>query len=204
MKKGIPAYSLRAFDLLKGSLKPMGGDITQILTAARGGGPGALDRLLPLVYDDLRLHARRQLRRRRSQTLDTTALVHEAYLRLVDPAQADFQNRCHFLAVASMAMRQILVDRARRHAALKRGGAGQQVTLDSALLQIQPRAIEILALDEALRSLAAADERLARLVELRFFGGLTLEETAEVLRISVRTVQREWRMARAFLLRALG
>jgi len=182
----------------------MGGDITQILTAARGGAPDALNRLLPLVYDDLRLHARRHLRRRRrGQTLDTTALVHEAYLRLVDPAQADFHDRCHFFAVASMAMRQILVDRARRHAALKRGGAGLQVTLDSALLQIQPRAIEILALDEALRALAAVDERLARLVELRFFGGLTLEETAEVLQVSARTVQREWRMARAFLLRAL-
>ena len=143
-----------------------------------------MDRLLPLVYDDLRLRARQQLRRRRSgQTLDTTALVHEAYLKLVDQTQAGYQDRCHFFAAAATAMRHILVDRARRHAALKRGGAGQQVALDSSLLQIEAKAVEILALDEALRTLAKADERLARLVELRFFGGLTLEETAEARRL---------------------
>jgi RNA polymerase sigma factor (TIGR02999 family) len=163
-----------------------------------------MNRLLPLIYDDLRLRAHQQLRRRRpGQTLDTTALVHEAYLKLVDQSQADYRDRCHFYAAASMAMRHVLVDRARRHAARKRGGAGLQVTLDSALLQVQAKAVEILALDEALRALAAVDERLARLVELRFFGGLTLEETAETLQISARTVQREWRMARAFLHRAL-
>ena len=163
-----------------------------------------MNRLLPLIYEDLRLRAHQQLRRRRpGQTLDTTALVHEAYLKLVDQSQADYLDRCHFFAAAAMAMRHILVDRARRHAARKRGGAGLQVTLDSALLQVQAKAVEILALDEALRSLAGVDERLARLVELRFFGGLTLDETAEALQVSTRTVQREWRMARAFLHRTL-
>lgn len=185
-------------------MEPGSEEITQILAAARRGESDAMDRLLPLVYDDLRLRARQQLRRRRSGlTLDTTALVHEAYLKLVDQTQADYQDRCHFFAAAATAMRHILVDRARRHAALKRGGAGQQVALDSSLLQIEAKAVEILALDEALRTLAKADERLARLVELRFFGGLTLEETAEALQLSERTVQRDWRAARAFLYRTL-
>ncbi|HEX9941198.1 MAG TPA: ECF-type sigma factor [Thermoanaerobaculia bacterium] len=180
------------------------GEITRILAAARRGEPNALDRLLPLVYDDLRFRARLRLRRHRpGQTLDTTALVHEAYLKLVDQSQADYRDRCHFFAAASMAMRHILVDSARRHAALKRGGAGRQVTLDSARLQVEAKAVEILALDEALRALAEVDERLARLVELRFFGGLTLEETAEALQLSERTVQRDWRTARAFLYRTL-
>jgi RNA polymerase sigma factor (TIGR02999 family) len=185
-------------------MEPGGGEISQVLAAARRGEPDAMDRLLPLVYDDLRFRAHRQLRRRRpGQTLDTTSLVHEAYLKLVDQSQADYRDRCHFFAAAAMAMRHILVDRARRHAALKRGGAGQQVTLDSALLQIEAKAVEILDLDAALRSLAQSDERLARLVELRFFGGLTLEETAEALQLSERTVQRDWRTARAFLYRTL-
>jgi RNA polymerase sigma-70 factor, ECF subfamily len=180
------------------------GEITQILAAARRGEPDAMDRLLPLVYDDLRLRARQQLRRRRpGSTLDTTALVHDAYLKLVDQSQADYRDRCHFFAAAATAMRHILVDRARRHAALKRGGAGQQVALDSSLLQIEAKAVEILDLDEALRSLARADQRLARLVEMRFFSGLTLEETAEALNLSERTVQRDWRAARAFLYRTL-
>jgi RNA polymerase sigma factor (TIGR02999 family) len=180
------------------------GEITRLLGAARRGEPDAMDRLLPLVYDDLRLRARRQLRRRRpGQTLDTTALVHEAYLKLVDPAQADYRDRCHFFAAAATAMRHVLVDSARRHAAQKRGGAGRQVALDSGLLRIEAKAIEILALDEALRKLAGVDGELARLVELRFFGGLTLEETAEALHLSERTVQRDWRTAKAFLFRTL-
>lgn len=185
-------------------MEPGSGEITQVLAAARRGEPDAMDRLVPLVYDDLRLRARQQLRRHRpGQTLDTTALVHEAYLKLVDQTQADYGDRCHFFATAATAMRHILVDRARRYASLKRGGAGQQITLDSGLLQIEAKAVEILDLDEALRSLAEADARLARLVELRFFGGLTLEETAEALQLSERTVQRDWRAARAFLYRTL-
>jgi RNA polymerase sigma factor (TIGR02999 family) len=181
-----------------------GGEITRILVAARQGEPDAMDRLLTLVYDDLRLRARRQLRRRSpGQTLDTTSLVHEAYLKLVDPTQAEYRDRCHFFAAAATAMRHILVDRARRHAAQKRGGAGRQVTLESGLLRIEAKAIEVLALDQALHQLAQADARLARLVELRYFGGLTLEETAEALHLSERTVQRDWRTARAFLFRAL-
>jgi len=157
-----------------------------------------------LVYAELRLLARRQLRRgRRSPTLDTTGLVHEAYLKLVDRSEAAWQDRTHFLAVAAVAMRHILVDQARRRAAAKRGGEAIQVTLDEGRLVTDPRAVEILALDEALTALSALSERLARLVELRFFGGLTEEETGQVMEMSERTVRREWRKARAFLFRAL-
>jgi len=168
-----------------------------------------MDRLMTLVYDELRAVARRQLRRwRPGQTLDTTALVHETYLRLVDQAGASWQDRAHFLSVAGVAMRHILVDAARRRAAKKRGGEGLRITLDD----LQPdqggtdasrRAIEILDLDEALTSLAARNERLSRLVELRFFAGLTEEETARTLGTSERTVRRDWLKARAFLFHTL-
>jgi RNA polymerase sigma factor (TIGR02999 family) len=168
-----------------------------------------MDRLMALVYDELRAVARRQLRRwRPGQTLDTTALVHEAYLRLVDQAGASWRDRAHFLSVAGVAMRHILVDAARRRTAKKRGGEGLRVPLD----ELRPgrlgaaadaHAIEILALDEALTSLAARNERLSRLVELRFFAGLTEEETAQALGMSERTVRREWRKARAFLFDSL-
>jgi RNA polymerase sigma factor (TIGR02999 family) len=169
-----------------------------------------MDRLMPLVYDELRAVARRQLRRLRpGQTLDTTALVHEAYLRLVDQTAAAWQDRAHFLSVAGVAMRHILVDAARRRIAKKRGGEGLRITFD----ELRPgqdgtdasrRAVEILDLDEALTSLAARNERLRRLVELRFFAGLTEEETAQTLGTSERTVRRDWLKARAFLFLALG
>ena len=168
-----------------------------------------MDRLMPLVYDELRAVARRQLRRLRpGQTLDTTALVHEAYLRLVDQAAAAWQDRAHFLSVAGIAMRHILVDAARRRIAKKRGGEGLRITFD----ELRPgqdgtdasrRAVEILDLDEALTSLAARNQRLSRLVELRFFAGLTEEETALTLGTSERTVRRDWLKARAFLFLAL-
>jgi RNA polymerase sigma factor (TIGR02999 family) len=168
-----------------------------------------MDRLMTLVYDELRAVARRQLRRwRPGQTLDTTALVHETYLRLVDQAGASWQDRAHFLSVAGVAMRHILVDAARRRVAKKRGGEGLRITLDD----LQPdqggtdasrRAVEILDLDEALTSLAVRNERLSRLVELRFFAGLTEEETAQTLGTSERTVRRDWLKARAFLFHAL-
>jgi len=165
---------------------------------------------MALVYDELRAIAHRQLRRRRpGQTLDTTALVHEAYLKLVDPEGAAWQERHHFFSVAAVAIRHILVDAARRRMARKRGGEVLRVPFDELMpvhgdLDAGAEALEILALDQALTSLAAMNERLSRLVELRFFAGLTEEETAEVLGTSERTVRRDWRKARAFLFHALS
>ncbi len=181
------------------------GDITQLLIAARDGERSAMDELFPLVYDELRGMAHGRLRRRQpGQTLNTTALVHEAYLKLIDQTRAQYNDRSHFLAVASVAMRHILVDYARRRTAGKRGGPERDVTLDDLQPGIIARAEEILAIHQALESLAELNERLARLVELRFFGGLSVAETAEVLEVSERTVKRDWRKARAFLYRTLS
>ncbi len=178
-------------------------EITALLAAAARGEPGALDRLMPVVYEQLRQTARGQLRRLRlGQTLDTTALVHEAYFKLADRAGAGFQDRAHFFSVAAVAMRHILVDEARRRATLKRSGA--QVTLDPEMLKVDAKAVDILAVDEALRALEKLDARQARLVELRYFGGLTEEETAHELQVTARTVRRDWSTARAFLARALA
>ena len=182
------------------------GDITGLLAAARQGDGSATQRLMTLVYDELRAMARRQLRGRRpGQTITTTALVHEAYLKLVDQDGVPWQDRSHFFSVAALAMRHILVDSARRRVAKKRGGEDVRITLDEWRLgdgepDAEARAVEILAVDRALASLAALNERLSRLVELRFFAGLTEEETAEVMGTSERTVRRDWRKARAFLL----
>jgi RNA polymerase sigma factor (TIGR02999 family) len=189
---------------------PAPGEITRLLGAARQGDGSAMPRLMALVYDELRAVARRQLRHRRpGQTITTTALVHEAYLKLVDPHGAAWQDRAHFLSVAAVAMRHILVDAARRHAAKKRGGEEVRITFDGlepgpGASGTEARAVEILAVDRALTSLAALNERLGKLVELRFFAGLTEEETARVMETSERTVRRDWRKARAFLFHALG
>lgn len=186
------------------------GEVTSLLAAARQGDGSATHRLLALVYDELRTMARRQLRRRRpGQTITTTALVHEAYLRLVDHESATWRDRSHFFAVAALAMRHVLVDAARRRVAKKRGGEDVRVPLDDLRMgatepDAEARAIELLAMDRALTSLAALNERLSQLVELRFFAGLTEEETAEVLGTSERTVRRDWRKARAFLFQALS
>ena len=188
---------------------PIPEEVTQLLAAVRQGDGSAMDRLMTLVYDELRAVARRQLRRwRPGQTLDTTALVHEAYLRLVDQAGASWQDRAHFLSVAGVAMRHILVDAARRRTAKKRGGEDLRISLDElgpdrGGMDASRQAVEILDLDEALTSLAARNERLSRLVELRFFAGLTEEETAQTLGTSERTVRRDWLKARAFLFHAL-
>ncbi len=180
-------------------------DITRLLVAAREGESSAMDELFPLVYDELHGMAHGRLRRRSpGQTLNTTALVHEAYLKLVDQTRAQWNDRSHFLAVASVAMRHILVDYARRRSARKRGGPERDVTFDDMQPGVISRAEEILAIDQALGSLAELSERLAKLVELRFFGGLSVVETAEVLEVSERTVKRDWRKARAFLYRALS
>ena len=174
-------------------------DITGLLTALRNGDRSALDRLFPLIYADLRHRAHQQLARRRpGDTLSTTALVHEAYLKLTGSAHQTYQDRAHFFAVASRAMRQILVDYARHNAAAKRGG-GHAVRLEPDSVAAPARAEDLVVLDEALTQLERLDQRLASLVELRFFGGLSVEETAEALAVSPRTVKRDWRKARAFL-----
>jgi len=160
----------------------------------------SVDSLLPIVYQELRRLAASYLRRERpGQTLQPTALVHEAYLRLMKDKPGRWQNRAHFCAIAAHSMRQILIERARARGAQKRGGARQRVTLDDALVAGGERSIDLVALDQALDRLAALDADQARLVELRFFGGLTVEETAVVLGISTATVKREWRTAKAFL-----
>jgi RNA polymerase sigma factor (TIGR02999 family) len=175
-------------------------DITELLIAHGGGDAAALNRLVPLVYDDLRRLARVQLRRRRpGDTLDTNGLVHEAYLRLVDQSRASWRDRGHFFAVSALAMRQIAVDHARRRARAKRGGGQAEVPLDQISEPAAREAVRILEVDEALNRLAAVDERLARVVECRYFAGLTEQETAAALGVSVRTAQREWFKARAWL-----
>jgi RNA polymerase sigma factor (TIGR02999 family) len=180
-------------------------DITQILRVLRDGGGGATEALLPLVYEELHAMAHRNLSPgARDVTLDTTALVHEAYIRLFDRSTPDWQDRRHFFSVAAIAMRQIIVDHARRRGAAKRGGAFRRLDLEDAThLAVEDQAEEIVALNDALLRLAKLDERLARIVELRFFGGLSVEEVAEVMEMSERTVKRDWRKARALLLQAM-
>ena len=164
----------------------------------------SLDALLPIVYQELRRLAASYLRREKpGQTLQPTALVHEAYLRLMKDRPERWQNRAHFCAIAAHSMRQILIERARARNALKRGGAQPRVTLDEALVAGGERAVDLLALDEALERLAQLDPEQARLVELRFFGGLTIEETADALNMSPATVKRHWTVARAWLAREL-
>jgi RNA polymerase sigma factor (TIGR02999 family) len=173
--------------------------ITELLAELRDGRRDAFDQLLPLVYHELRRTARRELAVRPSDTLSTTALVHELYLKLSRSPRSDWRNRSHFLGVAAVAMRHILVDRARRRTAEKRGGAHRNVTLDDDLTATDVQAEWLLELHEALDQLAKLDERLARVVECRFFGGMTEQETAEALHITERTVRRDWVKARGLL-----
>lgn len=180
------------------------GEITEALGELRSGTPGAMDRLMPMVYEQLRRMAHRQLGAEPAgHTLTATALVHEAWLRLVDQTQAQWQDRAHFFAIASLAMRRILVDFARRHRAARRGGvdgaAPTPVSLDAVELSVTERADALIALDEALERLAQVDARMARVVECRFFAGLTEAETAEALEVSRRTVAREWALAKGWL-----
>jgi RNA polymerase sigma factor (TIGR02999 family) len=180
-------------------------DITQALLDLSAGDRAAMDRLLPLVYDHLRSLARRALRRERAgHTLTPTGLVHEAYLKLVQLDRIGWQGRAHFYAVAARAMRQVLVSYARGRKADKRGGGADHVPLDSVLVAAQHRPEQLTALDEALTGLEALSERQARVVECRFFAGMSVEETAEALAISPATVKREWTAARAWLTRELG
>jgi RNA polymerase sigma factor (TIGR02999 family) len=180
-------------------------DVTSLLSEARRGNPEALDALMPLVYAELRRMAARYLRRERADhTLQPTALVHEAYMRLVDQEHKDWRNRAHFLAIAAHMMRRVLVDHARSRNYQKRGGGAARVALDEAFVFAAERSGELVALDDALTALAAVDERKCRVVEMRFFGGLSVDETAEVLGLSPTTVMRDWAMARAWLYRAMG
>jgi RNA polymerase sigma factor (TIGR02999 family) len=181
------------------------GDITERLLALRGGDKDALNRLVPLVYERLRAMAHARLAGQAAGvSLNTTGLVHDAYLRLVDQSRAEWKDRSHFFAVAATAMRQIIVDRARRRGAGKRGGGVRPELLDDAHAGVDARTEEILAIDEALTQLGALSERMVKMVELRFFAGLSVEETAEVLGLDSRTVNRDWRAARALLYRALS
>ena len=180
-------------------------EITQLLIKLTDGNEAVLEKLWPLIYDELRQLAGRYLRRERSDhTLQPTALVHEAYLKLVDQTQVRWQNRAHFIGVAAQVMRRILVDHARRHTAEKRGGAAEVLPLEEEILvvsgsQTSEKGVELLALDEALEHLAGIDSQKAKIVELRYFGGLSVEETAEVMNCSAVTIKRQWRMAKAWL-----
>lgn len=185
---------------LKGWKLSASGEVTRLLQAYREGDREAYDRLFPIVYDDLRRIARAHLRRQRSgHTLGTTGIVHEAYLKLVDPASNGYQDRNHFLAVAARAMRQVIISYARRHAAGKRGGGERALPLEERDIPVQTQAEAILDVDRALARLEEFEPRLARVVECRFFAGLDEEETAAALGISTRTVQRDWMRARAWL-----
>jgi len=176
------------------------GEVTQLLRDLESGDREAFDRLLPVLYEELRGVARRQMARERTgHTLSPTALVHEAYVRLTNLPQAGFVNRAHFLAVAARAMRQVLIDHARRRSAEKRGGDWERTTLRDEQLGVELDLGELLALDDALRRLEALDERLATVVEQRFFGGLREAEIGEALGVTERTVQRDWARARAWL-----
>jgi len=178
---------------------------TQILEEARQGDHAAVDQLFQVAYDQLRRLAVKYLsRERKSHTLQPTALVHEAYLKLIDQTRVDWQGRTHFFAIGAQAMRRILVDHARAHEAAKRGGGRQRVTLDERLIGDSQRSQDVLALEDSLVKLAELDPRQARMVELRFFGGLTVEEVAEVLGMSKRSVEREWTMVRSWLRRELS
>lgn len=185
--------------------KPSNQDVTHLLIQWSRGDSAALEALVPLVYDELRRLAQLYISRENpGHTLSSTALVHEAYLRLVKQNEVTWQSRAHFFAVAARMMRRILVDHARKHAYAKRGGGAVTISLDETIAPAPERELDLVALDDALEALAKLDERQSRMVELRFFGGLSIEETSEVLGVSAPTVKREWASARAWLFREIS
>ena len=180
-------------------------DVTRILDRVQQGDPKAAEELLPLVYEELRkLAAAKMAQQTPGQTLQATALVHEAYLRLVGQREVEWQSRAHFFAIAAAMMRRVLLDYARKHHAAKRGGPARRITLDDNMLIAEHKLADILALDEALDKLAAIDPRQGRIVELKFFAGLDVEEIAGIVQISTPTVKREWRSAKAWLQRHMS
>jgi len=180
-------------------------NITELLVGYGRGDKEALDQLMPVVYDELRRQAARYLRREQAgNTLQTTALIHEAYVRLVDQRNVQWQNRAHFFGIAAQMMRRILVDHARAKKRVKRGGSDVRVSLGDETVAVKGQDLDLIALDEALERLAQIDEQQSRVVELRFFSGLTVEETAEVMGISKATVKRDWSMAKAWLHREIS
>ncbi|ARA92881.1 hypothetical protein AWN76_006700 [Rhodothermaceae bacterium RA] len=185
-------------------MPPSSPNVTALLADLSAGNDAVVNALMPLIYDELHRLARRQRRREAQFTLNTTALVHEAYLNLVQQDRVDWKNRAHFMAVAATVMRRLLINYARHRSTQKRGGDQVLATFEEHLIPHTTRSEELLALDEALERLAALNERQAKVVECRFFAGLTQEETAEVLGVSVPTVRRDWRLARAWLGRELG
>ena len=188
-----------------GERRPAPGAVTQLLAKVGAGNQAAFDEVFPLVYAELRRIAAREMRREKpGRTLQATALVHEAYLRLLKDASLSFENRAHFLGIAAHAMREILIEHARARSARKRGGGAVRLTLDDLVAPVPSPSIDVLALDEALQRLARLDQRHARVVELRYFGGLSVEETAVALELSPATVKRDWALARAWLYRELG
>jgi RNA polymerase sigma factor (TIGR02999 family) len=201
----LPEYILRGIALEGGVINsPAQNEVTELLLAWSHGQEDALQKLVPLVYKDLRQMARNYMRRERpGHTLQATALVHEAYNRLIDASNIRWRDRAHFFAVCAQLMRRALVDHARSKRFLKRGGQIRLVSLAEAAVPVQNRTEDILAIDEALTALAAIDPRKSQIVEMLFFGGLTTEETAEVLHVSPRTVLRDWKTAKVWLLRYL-
>jgi RNA polymerase sigma factor (TIGR02999 family) len=188
----------------RGGVEPQARDVTQLLRAWSEGDPQALEKLTPLVYQELHRRAHRQMARERSgQTLQTTALVNEIYVQLIDLRGVSWRDRAHFFALSSRLIRRVLIDAARARGALKRGAESPHVTFDENLMVSTEPPADIIALDEALTALAAIDERKSQVVELRFFGGLGIEEAAEVLKVSPETVKRDWKLAKAWLRRQL-
>jgi RNA polymerase sigma factor (TIGR02999 family) len=186
-------------------MKPSPAEVTKCLLAWSNGDQSALDRLIPLVHAELYRLAKRYMGKEHSgHTLQTTALVNEAYVRLIDARHVKWQDRAHFIAISARLMRRILVDHARSSNYVKRGGEAQRITLEQAAVYSEERAPDLVRLDDALTALAETDLRKGQVVELRFFGGLSVEETAEVLRVSADTVGRDWRLAKAWLLRELS
>jgi RNA polymerase sigma factor (TIGR02999 family) len=186
-------------------MRPRGEQITQLLQSWNRGDQGAIEKLVPLVYGELHRLARRYMSDERpDHTLQTTALVNEAYVRLVDSAHANWESRTHFFGVCAQVMRRILVDWARSRQALKRGGDVSSLDFDEALAATKQPGNDLVAIDDALSALAAIDLRKGQVVEMRFFGGLSVKETAEVLRVSPETVQRDWKMAKSWLRRELS
>jgi RNA polymerase sigma factor (TIGR02999 family) len=188
----------------KAESRASAGAVTNALARVQAGNQAAFDELFPLVYAELRRVAGREMRHEKpGRTLQTTALVHEAYLRLLKDASLSFESRAHFLGIAARAMREILIERARARAARKRGGQAVRITLDDLAAPVPEPSVDVLALDEALQRLARLDGRHARVVELRYFGGLSVEETAAAMQLSPATVKRAWTLARAWLYREL-